>query len=116
MEKFRVPKKVATAFMPLGLLMAACGDSGPQIEYGVPAKVVRHEYDDKDVWVTFISTGKTLVPITHVDQEHFYLDVEQCGHEEFEKQNVDGCGILTVEVDQDTYGQFADGSTIIFNK
>ena len=115
MEKLSL-KKAATVFMPLGVLLAACGDNGPSVTKDVPAKVVQHEYDDRDVWFTFISTGKSTIPITHVDPEHFYLDVEQCGHKEFMDDNTDGCGIFSVEVTEQTYDQFADGSTIVFNK
>jgi hypothetical protein len=115
MEKLSI-KKAATVFLPLGMLLAACGDTGPEVTKGVPAKVVQHAYDDRDVWTTIISTGKTVIPVTHVDPEHFYLTVEQCGHEEFMDDNSDGCGIFQVEVSQETYSQFADGSTIVFSK
>lgn len=90
--------------------------TGPEVTPNKPAKVVQHIYDDRDVWTTFISTGKTLIPITHVDPEHFYLQVEQCGHKEFTDKNSDGCGTFDVEVSSDTYQEFADGSTIVFNK
>lgn len=104
----------------LGLTMlVGCGADGPDITPNVAGTVVGHEYDDADTWTSFIMAGKVLVPITHHDDEHYYLKVNQCGHPEFmegENGNEAGCGIFTQEVSKQDYQSYPDGSTITFNE
>lgn len=97
--------------------LTACGESDPTVTRGVPAIVREHEH--RDAYTTYIPivTGRvtTIMPIFH--PERFYLDVEQCGHKEFKKEdNPDGCGIIQVDVNKDVYNNFQDGETIVFNK
>lgn len=97
------------------LTLASCASS-PEVTPNVPAQVVSHEYDDRDVWTSFVMVGRVMVPITHVDPEHFYLTVQQCGHDEFKDENSDGCGQFQVEVNSDTYQVYNDGSNITFSE
>ncbi|MCA9346452.1 hypothetical protein KC960_03095 [Candidatus Saccharibacteria bacterium] len=116
MEKlnFRILTTAVTAGLgSLGL--SACGPKGPEVTPNVPAVVVGHSYDDADNWFMPIC-ARTCILVPQHDDEHFYLDVEQCGHEEFKKNNDEGCGVIDVEVSGDTYMNFADGSTIVFDK
>lgn len=114
MEKIFSLRTVGTA---VGLCIGSislfgCGDKEAQFFDGKPATVVSHEYDDPDPG--FIIIGK--VPIFFTYPEHYYLNVDQCGHDELRDQNPNGCGLFTVEVDQETYDQHPDGSTILLAK
>jgi hypothetical protein len=89
------------------LALSGCGDSA-QITPGVAGEVVGREYDDRDV----IVVGRVVT----VQPEEFFLRVKQCGHEEFTTpENELGCAIFTVEVSEETYQEFQDGESIVFN-
>ena len=116
MEILKPKKLYAAAAMATGsIALVACGDSGPDVTKNEPAIVREHVYDDADTWYLPISTGKTVIMVPQFDPEHYYLVVEQCGHDEFNDKSVDGCGLIEVEVDQSTYAQYDDGSTIVFS-
>ena len=94
--------------------LSACGQEA-EILYDVPGVVASHEYDDPDTWTTIIPAGRVMVPVVQYDPEHFYLNVEQCGHDEFKPESKDGCGVISVEVDAGTYHTFKDGDQIVFS-
>lgn len=106
------------AFIGIGVgtfALLGCGESTDVLP-NVPARVVSHEYDDRDSWITYSRVGKITVPITHVDPEHFYLHINQCGHEEFKDDNSDGCGTFKIEVSKETFTNYQDGETITFSE
>jgi hypothetical protein len=114
MERLKHPVSKVMASCLAATALLGCGPTGPELRESDPAVVVGKEYDDRDVWISYIPTGKSLIPITNVDPEHYYLVVSQCGHPDFMDETTDGCGDFTVEVNQDTYEQFNNGDSIQF--
>lgn len=116
-------EKIQSKYIKFGLALGAgvlaltgCAES-EQFNYSQPGTVTQHEYDDPDTYTTFILVGKVMVPMVHHDPAHYYLDVEQCGHEDQKTDtNPQGCYTFQEEVSEQTYNQFADGASITLQK
>jgi len=108
-NKNRAPKIISVT-LAAALGLAAC--SSVEIEAKKPSTVIEHVYHAP--YVTFIYSGKTMIPMSHPEQ--FGLDIQQCGDEEQKHANEDGCVEKEVLVTKATYDQYKDGDTITFDK
>ncbi len=76
-----------------------------------PALVVEHQYDDPDTRLVSVK------PLMYAyDPERFLLVVEQCDRTEDEFADERGCVVDTVQVSENTYNQYPDGSSITFTE
>ena len=104
-------RKVPASLMVLGLGLGALGLSGcssAEAEPG-PATVVGHEYTAPYTTVVFV--GKT--PIIQYHPADYELQLRQCEREGDKFADSQGCVGLEVDVSQETYEQYPDGSQII---
>lgn len=94
--------------------LAACGSS--EIQPESPVTVISHEYDDPDKTISYTLAGKTLIPITHHDPEHFILHLEQCDRQDDGAADENGCLQFAREVSSQSYQDIQDGQTLYFHE
>ena len=104
----KVPAKlVASVGLGLGVLtMAGC--STVEAEPG-PATVIAHDYDAP--YTSVIIVGK--VPVVQYHPADWDLTVRQCGREGDEGADAQGCVEFDVDVTEEVYNQYPDGSEIV---
>lgn len=98
------------------LAVTLSGCSSAEIEPEQPVTVTSHEYDDPDAWVTNMPAGKTIIPITHYDPEHFILHLEQCDRTEEPSADENGCVGFAREVTHEQYDEIQDGAILYFHQ
>lgn len=112
MEAYKLREKLtpiaaAIAAGAAALTLVGCGES--VFAQGGPAKVEAHKYDDPDNYLILV--GKVLVP--EHDDAHWYLDLIQCDRAGDPSANQAGCVHGEIEVTEQTYNEYPDGSTIV---
>jgi len=104
----KVPAKlIASVGLGLGVLtMAGCAETA-QAEPG-PATVVEHHY--RPSYTTVIMVGR--VPVVQYHPADYDLGLKQCDREGDKFADAEGCVKLEVDVTEEIYNKYPDGSEI----
>ncbi len=92
-----------------GLALAGCSND-PEVLKDRPGTVTEHIYHPP--YTSFIMAGK--VPIITYHPAEYDLDVRQCDRAADSHADAQGCVTAEIEVSEQTYQQFPDGSQIEF--
>ena len=100
-------KLVAALGLGLGVLsMGACASAEAQPG---PATVIGHDYTGP--YTTYVQVGK--VPVIQYHPADYDLLLRQCGREGDEFADAQGCVEFEVDVNEETYNKYPDGSEVI---
>jgi hypothetical protein len=112
MERLSTPNK----FRPVGLLVglgavaltAGCATGSYEINARAPAHVVSES--TSEAYVTADQAGG----YSHFETIYHFV-LQQCDRDDAAQVDKDGCIVLSTEVDQKTYEEFAPGDDVVFS-
>lgn len=112
---------IAAAGAGLGLLLAGCGESGPDIDRTQPAWVLAMNYDDEDTTnvpvcmsrdKNGLCTFTVNVPVT--DPEHWSATLRQCPDGARRPQEDQECIIESIEITEGNFAVLSVGDNVRF--
>jgi hypothetical protein len=100
--------KLLSCSLVASVALSACGNRGPQLQDGVPGKIVDKTFVEGEL--EYNASLQMWLP----EPNKYTLHIRQCGFEDRPEQDEEDCIVIDKSVRRNTYDKYTEGDTIVF--